>query len=482
MTNGASPSEEHFGEGGTEKDARTRADADRRLADVERALKANEFIPPDALSSLARPQFPQVLDLAISDDGTLKVFRRSIRSLCEEPDEASGEFRSNICAAIASEIRENCLANPIAACGPLTRILDVARTVVVAIGDNPSHSVPPAFGDLLTVVVDLIDKLSDYRTGSEFAWESGERTLRLDPESLVLIWDALNTVSFELLSRGLRLQGYEPTPQLIDNCADLARALMVGAEHGQLPSQSKSETEARAWAQVLRLTATLGAVGSDEVIELNREALEKVAKDLVSWKQGIVIQEATDPKLMRDIYDDVEKCEQYALRALFACKPSEGARSVWNAVVRDYPVTSTPYRRALFSLAKIELSATRGPLLKVLYALGKGAGTKWAQERNLDTVLKFLAFEGAGAIVEGAFDTRQDRYVPNRYAPAVVDLLKQRYQRHLEANQRAAEKWRARYSSDGLSGEVIRIEGTREGVIWNTRARISLKTFCSMYE
>ena len=195
-----------------------------------------------------------------------------------------------------------------------------------------------------------------------------------------------------------------------------------------------------------------------------------------------MVQEPTDPKLMRDIYDDVEKCEQYALRALFACKPSEGGRSVLDAVVREYPITSTPYRLALFSLAKIEISAARGPLVTVLTALGKGAGRTWEQERNIDTVLKILAVEGGGAILEGAFDARQGRHVPNRYEPTVVDLLKERYQRHSEASQRFAEKWRACESSNGEPGESIRLEGTREGVIWDTRARIALKTFCSTFE
>jgi hypothetical protein len=246
--------------------------------------------------------------------------------------------------------------------------------------------------------------------------------------------------------------------------------------------QSKSGVEARAWVHVLRLAATLGTLGSDDAIEVNREALERVAEDLVRWKQGDLIQELTDPKLMKDIFDDVEKCEHYALRALFACKPSEGARSVWNAVVRECPITSIPYRMALLSLAKGELSAARLPLVTVLNALGKGAGNTWERERSIDTVLQFLAVEGAGAILEGAFDRRHGQPVQNRYMPSVVDLLQERYQRHIEASRRFAEKMRSCGPSNSEQGDSLRLEATREGVIWNRRAKTALEKFCSSFE
>ena len=49
----------------------------------ETALFSGKVIQPDTLGSLSPAQLPQALDLAISDDTTLKTFRTSLRALCE---------------------------------------------------------------------------------------------------------------------------------------------------------------------------------------------------------------------------------------------------------------------------------------------------------------------------------------------------------------------------------------------------------------
>lgn len=179
----------------------------------------------------------------------------------------------------------------VAAHGVLTSILDVALTTVVSIGCNPANSAPPALTDLMTVLVGVIDKLSDYRTGSEFSFEEDELAKRLERSTLIDMWDILNAKAFHVLNRGLRIAGYVPPPALLDDCVNLLGALMAPVDYDMGPRQSGSEVEARAWAQTLRLAATLLEVGTDDAT----------------------------------------------------------ARPIWDEVFSAYAVTSTPYRMALVS-------------------------------------------------------------------------------------------------------------------------------------
>jgi hypothetical protein len=178
---------------------------------------------------------------------------------------------------------------------------------------------------------------------------------------------------------------------------------------------------------------------------------------------------------MREIYDHIDKCEQYALRALFACKPSEGTRSVWNQVIREYPPTSTPYRMALFSLAKFELSGARSPVVRILGELAKGASMGREQRRHLDTIVQLLAFPGAEELLESAFDTTQKRHVAVEYQENVREQLRKRYARHVEAFPGAQQRLRGSESEGGESPEVIRSSEAKKGVIWNVTARKALE-------
>ena len=475
MAGGTDPSKDNIDKRDGKNGSPGPSERDPLMQAFETDLLSGKVILPDTLSNLTPAQLPQALDLAISDDTTLKTFRESLRALCEDPHESLEGFRNNICTALTREIRENCLENPIAACGPLTRILDVALTTVASISDNPANGAPHALTSLIDVLVDVVDKLRDYRTGSTFTFDGDDLVKRLSHDELITMWDLVNTKVFHVLNRGLRIGGYEPPPLLLDACADQLGALMASVAYGMGPLQSESAVEAQAWAQTLRLAATLGKVGSDQGIEVNREAIEKVARELVLWKQGELIHEFKEPKLMREMHDHIEKCEHYALRALFACKPSEGARSVWNQVVREYPTTCTPYRMALFSLAKFELSAARLPVVRILKELAVGRCTEWEQGRHLDTIVQFLEFPGAEEVLESAFDTTQKRYVPVEYQENVREQLRERYTRHVEAFPGAQQRLRGSESKHGESTEVIRSSEAKKGVIWNVTARKALE-------
>lgn len=477
MADGTDPSDDKIKKRSENDGSQESEEMDPLLREFETALFSDGVILPETLGGFPLARLPAVLDRAISDERTLKTFRASLRAVCEDPNEALEGFRDDICAALANEIRDNCLANPIAACGVLTGILDVALTTVVSIGCNPANSAPPALTDLMTVLVGVIDKLSDYRTGSEFSFEEDELTKRLEHSTLVDMWDILNAKAFHVLNRGLRIAGYVPPPALLDDCANLLGALMAPVDYDMGPRQSGSEVDARAWAQTLRLAATLGKVGSADLIESSRVAIEKVAQDLVLWKQGEVIQEAIDPKIMREIYDEVEKCEHYALRALFACKQSDVARSVWNEVIRAYPITCTPYRMALISVAKFELMAARRPVVRVLRQLGGGQCTEWEQERHLGTILQFLELPGAREVLESAFDTTKKPCIPVVHQAAVIEQLKERYTRHVNALPAAMRRLKASGSKDGEPSDVVRSSEAKNGVIWNAKAREALRIF-----
>jgi hypothetical protein len=480
MSLGTGPSDEESRNSDKRGESK-KSEVDPVIRDFESALLSNNTIDLDALSKLSVAHLPKVLDLAISDEKTIRTFRKSIKSLCEDPDSSTEAFRENICGSLASAIQEDCLKNPISAFYPLKGILDVTKTVLASIDLNPSHSAPPSLTKLLTALIDLIDTLGNYRTGSQFAWNADDLVNRFGQEELIDIWDILHTAAFNHLISGLRIESYTPSQAFLDNCGNLLRSSMTPVAYNMGPLQSTTEVEAHGWVKLLHFAATLGAVGASHVVEENNGALEKIARDLKGWRRGDEFEKIQDPFELKQISYRLGSCELSALRALASCKSSESTRELWRATLVESEATSTSHRLALFALAKEDPAAATEGVVEILSIIGSGEGTRYERNHHLNTIVRFLGFQGAHTVLESAFAVDKRPFIPAEYQERVIEILKRRYERHRSAAAHAAEKLRSCESEKGEPEGIVRATLAKEGFIWNRRARAVLKTFAETF-
>lgn len=449
-----------------------------RQSSAEGALGDLKGSPSDIsielLEASDETRLSQILSQALENDALLNQFAGCLIPLCEDPSQEALVTQDRLCRVVASQVRvlggDDLFENT----EKLRKLLTVTDAILLSCQVNPRARQCEGLQELLRAEVDLLSQLDMDRGVILDAENRAASGIELAP-TILNDWIELYLNSIEQVMLGLKIPGFEPSAQLLEECRELVAAQLSWTQVGMGPTDSTTSLEGQLWSETLGFARAV----ADCSLEM---PLMEIAQSLVRWfNEGAwntamtpIREEGADGAEMYNMLGWLEVAEHRAMAALLRCQTSCEVEPLWKEVLETRPLGSRVTRIALHGLARSDATETAEHISKLLNRIGSDKCSPARAEGYLNTLILVASEPGVPEVIMNAWNPEAEHPVD----PLRKELLLSRVDERLELHNRYVERAREsiqKCGDDSISRQKIENKASRKGVIWSKRALLTLQ-------
>jgi len=424
------------------------------------------------LETSDKRRLTQIISDSLEDVELLNQLLGCLNPLCEDPSEDLRAVHSRIYGVVTTQMDALSGDKLFDNLKKLYYLSVIAITIIESSNSCPRETNQQDLDQLLKAAIHLLTKLE---AGREIVLRQNARGDLSDTPPPIDFdnWMQLYLQAIDTVLIGMKIHGFQPSVNLIDDCRKLAGVQFSYAERYLGPTNAQTAIEAELWSNSLRLIRLVANDSMEQpLLRIAQELLRKFNDGEWNAPNSSFVDEADDSEA--ELYNMrlfLESAEFYSMRALLHAQETCNVESFWREVLNTRPLSSREFRTALQGLAKSDASETAQYVDKLLQRIGSpNCPPKWVA-RYLDTLILAADQPSMHDVIVQSWCAATERSADGA-------ILKSRFVERLALHtnqvQRALKKRQQFSDIPGLS-EKIQRHAEKRGAIGSKRALHTLQ-------